>query len=185
LIPVHEITDSLRVTYDHIEAGDIELERPMIKKIELINAHIDIHPTTIGFVALFYIQFNPTFVCVRCLESFSTSCKTSLSLNYVSGHDPHVATENVDLTRTDIEKTYFTGSHIDLKIGIREAIILSLPIAPLCKEDCAGLCPRCGANKNKVTCSCVIEKPSRFTPVSIENLDSEGKQRKKKRRSAR
>jgi uncharacterized protein len=44
---------------------------------------------------------------------------------------------------------------IDLATPIRAAIILELPQILLCREDCAGLCPHCGANLNEQPCTCV------------------------------
>jgi uncharacterized protein len=44
---------------------------------------------------------------------------------------------------------------VDLEVVAREAILLDLPLAPLCREECAGLCPTCGTDLNEGTCSCV------------------------------
>lgn len=46
------------------------------------------------------------------------------------------------------------GDHIDLEPLTREAVVLSLPLAPLCGTDCAGLCPSCGADLNAGACGC-------------------------------
>ena len=46
----------------------------------------------------------------------------------------------------------YDGERLDLEPIAREALILDLPIAPLCREDCAGLCPECGANRNEGDC---------------------------------
>ncbi|GAC1312022.1 MAG: YceD family protein [Acidimicrobiales bacterium] len=46
------------------------------------------------------------------------------------------------------------GDHIDLEPLAREAIVLALPLAPLCRDDCAGLCPTCGADRNTDPCGC-------------------------------
>jgi uncharacterized protein len=45
-------------------------------------------------------------------------------------------------------------NQLDLEPLAREAIVLELPIAPLCREDCAGLCPECGADRNAGDCGC-------------------------------
>lgn len=47
-----------------------------------------------------------------------------------------------------------TTDYVDLTPAMREAIILSLPGYPVCREECKGLCARCGANLNRETCSC-------------------------------
>jgi len=182
MVSIQEITDTLCIEFDYIDAGDLDLNDPILKQIESITARVDIHNAAIGIVADFRVAFQATFMCVRCLELFTTTCKSSLLLNYVPGNDPHATDESVDLTKIEIDKTYFTGSCIDLKIGIREVILLSIPIAPLCKEDCAGLCEKCGANRNKKQCTCVIEKAGLFTPVNVPDNPQQGQLKKKKRK---
>ena len=44
---------------------------------------------------------------------------------------------------------------VDLEPLVREALLLALPLAPLCGDDCRGLCPTCGADRNKGSCDCV------------------------------
>ena len=48
---------------------------------------------------------------------------------------------------------------IDLEPMVRDALLLELPLAPLCRDDCAGLCPTCGANRNDEPCDCAAEEP--------------------------
>lgn len=53
------------------------------------------------------------------------------------------------------EDTYpFEGDHLDLSPMVRDALLLELPLAPLCGEDCRGLCPACGADLNAGPCGC-------------------------------
>ena len=55
----------------------------------------------------------------------------------------------------DEETTYpLHGDLLDLAPVVRDACILDLPLAPLCRADCAGLCPNCGVNRNFEKCSC-------------------------------
>ncbi len=49
---------------------------------------------------------------------------------------------------------------IDLEPMVRDVILLELPIAPVCREDCAGLCPNCGVNRNDSTCDCDPDRVS-------------------------
>jgi uncharacterized protein len=56
----------------------------------------------------------------------------------------------------DDEETYpLGGDHLDLAPLARDALLLALPLAPLCRDDCAGLCPICGTDLTDSTCSCV------------------------------
>jgi uncharacterized protein len=72
-----------------------------------------------------------------------------------------VATEDLDLFAYD-------GEHIDLEPLFREQFVLSVPYAPLCREDCKGLCPQCGINRNTGTCTC--EKPIDPRLAALKNL---------------
>ena len=46
------------------------------------------------------------------------------------------------------------GEQLDLTEMVRASILLELPLAPLCRDDCAGICPSCGANRNEQACAC-------------------------------
>jgi uncharacterized protein len=56
---------------------------------------------------------------------------------------------------------------IDLGPLVRDAIVLDLPGAPLCREDCAGLCPQCGADRNEGPCSCVAPRDPRWANLDV------------------
>jgi uncharacterized protein len=71
------------------------------------------------------------------------------------------------------ETGWFRGEEIDLSAFVREAISLSLPVQPLCREDCLGLCPRCGAELARGPCGCVERKPeSPFAVLGTLRLGS-------------
>ena len=54
----------------------------------------------------------------------------------------------------ELETGWFRGREIDLGAFFLEWITLAVPVQPLCREDCRGLCPRCGANLNQGACNC-------------------------------
>jgi uncharacterized protein len=60
-----------------------------------------------------------------------------------------------DLDDADVAETYpLTGDTLDLAPLARDALLLELPLAPLCRADCAGLCPTCGADLTDHPCDC-------------------------------
>lgn len=77
--------------------------------------------------------------CVRCLEPLEASLEFDLQELYVY---PESELDDEDASRV-VDET------IDLASLIRDQVVLELPFAPLCDEDCAGLCPRCGTNLNQ------------------------------------
>jgi len=60
----------------------------------------------------------------------------------------------VELSGGDLDVYGYEGEELDLTPLFREQIILAVPFAPLCSEECKGLCPQCGADLNQETCEC-------------------------------
>jgi uncharacterized protein len=56
---------------------------------------------------------------------------------------------------------------LDLAPMARDALVLELPLAPLCRVDCAGLCPTCGADRNEETCACVAPRDPRWANLDV------------------
>ena len=70
----------------------------------------------------------------------------------------HVAVRELFEPGSDNEETYrLDGDEIDLEPLVRDAVLLELPLAPLCADDCQGLCPVCGVNRNQTSCTCAAE----------------------------
>ena len=97
-------------------------------------------------------------------------------------HKEELIFENVELTPHEVDKVFYHGPQIDLSIGIREAIVLSLPITPSCRDDCRGLCPVCGINLNKGSCACKREQVGLFTAVAAKHKKTTAKKVKRKRK---
>ena len=65
-----------------------------------------------------------------------------------------VVEEVYQVRPTSEEAFTFDGDAIDLAPLVRENLLVELPLAPLCRDDCAGLCPLCGADRNAEPCGC-------------------------------
>jgi uncharacterized protein len=95
--------------------------------------------------------------CSRCLDPFETVISTDFSLTLV----PDAAEFGVGEARVrdeDISLFYATEGKVSLAEISAEQIHLSLPLKPVCNEGCQGLCPTCGANKNRIECGCRNEE---------------------------
>ena len=60
----------------------------------------------------------------------------------------------------ELETGWYQGHEIDLGDFLREVLTLAMPVQPLCKEECLGLCPRCGADRNAGPCGCDEQRAS-------------------------
>ena len=65
----------------------------------------------------------------------------------------------------DLESGWYRGRQIDLGSTMFEVVALGLPVKPLCREECRGLCLSCGADRNTEDCSCRETRPQ--SPFSV------------------
>jgi uncharacterized protein len=104
------------------------------------------------------LQGHVELICDRCLQPLETEIETIFEVEYVTLNNYEQAdklsiTEH-ELTSADFSLSIYDGERIDLDELTREQILLNLPARQLCQENCAGLCEKCGANKNTDDCSC-------------------------------
>jgi uncharacterized protein len=90
--------------------------------------------------------------CARCLEAYPFDLNKDFFLVLVPRSE---LPREMDLRDEELDLSFYEGEEIDLTPLVREQIILALPSRPLCREDCKGLCPHCGANRNVQSCTCV------------------------------
>jgi uncharacterized protein len=94
--------------------------------------------------------------CGRCLEAFGARVRAGVDVRVV----PRPATaDNVELAADDLDVEFYTKDELDLGVLIETEATLALPMKPLCREDCRGLCPVCGGNRNVAACGCQDRAP--------------------------
>lgn len=99
------------------------------------------------------IATSASYPCDRCLADFRQAIAARYAMVYVedraeAGRFPP---EEVRVVRPDV-------TVIDLSDDVREMVLLSVPLKLLCREDCRGLCSRCGADLNRGPCGCAKEE---------------------------
>lgn len=68
------------------------------------------------------------------------------------------------------------GDVVDLLPLVRDAVMLALPLAPLCADDCRGLCPVCGADRNAAPCGCEARRDPRWAGLDVLSSGSAGEE---------
>jgi uncharacterized protein len=96
-------------------------------------------------------------LCARCLEPVEQPLSTGFDLIFRPEAADAIAGEHA-ITEDETEIGYYESSGLLLEDAVREQVLLTLPGRSLCKQDCKGLCPYCGINRNLASCECV-EKP--------------------------
>lgn len=75
----------------------------------------------------------------------------------------------------ELEVGWYRGKEISLDPLLAEVTALAMPIQPLCRDECAGLCPHCGIDRNRASCDCTDERPdSPFAALAALRTGSEG-----------
>ena len=92
--------------------------------------------------------------CDRCLAAVRLPLEVEFDTAFIPQAAEAVKTENVELLSADMGLAAYEGGAVDLDELAREQILLALPSRRLCREECKGLCPKCGADLNAGDCSC-------------------------------
>jgi uncharacterized protein len=122
------------------------------------EADVTVHPFEGGIGVEGTVGAPWVGTCRRCAEPVSGELRIAVRERFV---DDTVAGPSDDELYPIVE------GDIDLAPLVRDAIVLELPMAPLCREDCAGLCPQCGANRNEGDCGCVAPRDPRWANLDV------------------
>jgi uncharacterized protein len=98
------------------------------------------------------LECSLSLKCGRCLDDFVHPVRATLDVELVR-KAPIVDTE-LELTGEEMDVYYFEGDEIDLDPLVYEEVLLNIPMQPLCKDECRGLCEICGINRNVEICRC-------------------------------
>ena len=112
-----------------------------------ITGHARLHRTNESIVVDGVAHIPVLLECSRCLTEFTTTLDVPLRETFY----PSIDIETGLPVRLPEDETAFTiddHHQIDLREAIRQNLVLALPIQPLCREDCKGLCPECGRDLN-------------------------------------
>jgi uncharacterized protein len=96
--------------------------------------------------------------CSRCLEPYIVKVDSKFDLLFLPvGAEVSADDDDRQLDDEAANVSFYEDQGIDLAQVMREQFYLALPMKPLCRDDCAGLCPVCGTNQNTGSCSCERE----------------------------
>ena len=130
-----------------------------------------------GVLVMAQFDLGPvTLACARCLEAFETPLSVAFDEEFVLDHDPLTGRPmpvEPDEFRIDAHR------HLDLSEAVRQYEQAALPLRPLCRAECRGLCPRCGRNLNDGPCGCAEATDDRWSALArlqqrLEMEDGDG-----------
>lgn len=130
-----------------------EGQRPLADDlaVDLLRGEVEFLRTDYGLFAQGEIATQLQIQCVRCLAPISYSLIIHLADHFA--YNP----PSLDQGQDPVFPILGKGT-VDLAPPLREHILLDLPLHPLCRPDCRGLCSQCGANLNETQCDCSQEE---------------------------
>jgi DUF177 domain-containing protein len=110
-----------------------------------------------GILASGPVAGTMTLTCARCLKPFESGFRVEVRELFT----PSPPTEGDEYPVAE--------GFVDLEPMIRDNVVPAMPFAPLCRDECLGLCPRCGGDRNLGECTCEEATDERWSPLA--NLD--------------
>jgi uncharacterized protein len=104
--------------------------------------------------------------CSRCLTVFEQEIEAPFEAQ-CDIRTFHLLAEGLPVDEGEEVTAIFDANSADLWELSRQALIVQLPLRPLCKDDCKGLCPYCGANLNETTCNCQPPEDPRWAALDL------------------
>ena len=115
--------------------------------------------------------------CGRCLDRYVQIVDIKVDEEAIPRLDPVTGVRHVDNLDPEENLVIDEDNILDLTETARQYISLGLPMSPLCRTDCAGICAGCGVNRNHESCTCVhVQRDSRWGPLleafpSVETMN--------------
>jgi len=129
---------------------------PTLELVGPIQGDVALMRTHRGVLVTARLNQNVLVQCVRCLTELEISLNIDIEEEFVPSLDPRTGAHLRWSPEDDIEEAQIIDEkHIlDLHEVVRQELILAMPAHALCREDCAGICPDCGADLKVETCNC-------------------------------
>lgn len=143
------------------EGLDLELEETLepdnYKLNSPVRASLRIDKVASEVIVNGRVRCNIELQCSRCLKNFIKDADVSVNVVYhpleeLKGVDKHEVKDD------ELDMGFYEGNELDIRELLKEQIILSVPMKPLCSEFCKGICPECGTDLNIDTCGCGQKK---------------------------
>ena len=125
----------------------------------------EVRPVGGGYAVAGTLEASGSLTCVRCLTAVPWQARETFAFELCR----EIASDSVDeveLGDDDLDRVQLVDDELDLGEVAAEQILLALPMRVVCRDDCAGLCPTCGENRNlEGACQCTPEPDPRWAAL--------------------
>jgi uncharacterized protein len=148
-------TGSTRHYKLHEDISDLD---PAISSLSTLDGEITMIRTQDGILVSGALHTTVELSCSRCLDLFAMPARFAIEEEFTPTIDI-VTGAKLPLSGEEEVATRIDAHHIlDLTEVIRQDLLLALPMYPVCRSKCKGLCPHCGQNWNEGACECSLEE---------------------------
>ena len=144
------------VAFEFVLAFSIEaIDREPLVSISPVRMAGDVMRIEKGYALEARLAYSGELECSRCLAAYPFAVDEQFAI-VLCPRGPQGGDE-IALEKDDLDVSFYDDSVVPLAPIVEERIQMLVPMKPLCREDCKGLCPQCGLDRNVRGCGCVIE----------------------------
>ena len=154
------------------EGIEIELnldpDDPAVQEMNIrgaVTGSLQIRKTGQQVLVLGNVDGKVKLTCARCLKDFIAEIQEKVDIELRPVLDLDRAARERELGSDDLDVEFFRGDALDVGHLAAEQISLAIPMKPLCREDCGGICPDCGADRTLGTCGCEPDTDPRWNAL--------------------
>jgi uncharacterized protein len=173
IIRLDQISDEPYRWRERREVPVERLDRVQLVGLSEVNWAGTITPTQTGHLLSARLEYLQTLSCPRCLKPNSMEVVSDIELLILPRHREPIAGDR-ELEEADLSVLFVEDENLDTEPILMEQLQLNVPMRQLCREDCAGLCPTCGADRNFEECSCGEEEVDPRWAALAKLRDSNG-----------
>ncbi len=153
------------VWQEALEGATVGLDLPELVEIGAVECRGKIRPMAESYLLQAELSFQQKLRCMRCLTPVTVPFSSRVDLILEVGGEESPSQER-ELEQNDLGLLRLEDGVLDTRPILTEQVQLSIPMKPLCKEDCAGLCAECGADLNAGPCECGVATDPRWQALA-------------------
>jgi uncharacterized protein len=158
-------TEPLRFS-EKLDVDPARLDFEPVATAVTVRLEGEVRPVGDRFTVSGRCRAEAPLACSRCLEPVPWMAEENFVVDYRLASSTPLDTE-LGLEEDDLDVVFIEGEELDLGELAAEQVLLALPMRHICDEGCSGLCPQCGANRNREgACSCEPEIDPRWQPLA-------------------
>jgi len=149
-INISKISEGIHRRSLEVQPAEIGMDE---RFVDPVNIQVTLEKTPKHIYLKADITSAGAFTCDRCVDDFRREIRTGYKILYKFRSDKGIAPDEQEIVYIHPDAGF-----VDVAEDVRQYAILAVPQKLLCREDCKGLCPTCGINRNRETCKCEAEE---------------------------